>query len=220
MTTASGEGERTRRLIKPVVAYAIVLALLGWVGIFLWTSGRDGPSSAAGLAAPSRPALAEPLHAVQGANHPRPASPEASASTKKETPPAHAVLPPASPSEVSNNDAAASTGPTKNDPAREPALSSASSQSEKSTDQALSKPSEPPKTTCTVDVGRWPVDSTEQVKAIQILMRDLGFYSGTTYGTLGPTTRAAIRKFQLAADQAETGEPSEMLFESLKKKCP
>jgi peptidoglycan hydrolase-like protein with peptidoglycan-binding domain len=43
-------------------------------------------------------------------------------------------------------------------------------------------------------------------KAIQILLRDLGFYGGTTYGTLGPATRAAIRKFQLAADEAETGE--------------
>jgi peptidoglycan hydrolase-like protein with peptidoglycan-binding domain len=59
---------------------------------------------------------------------------------------------------------------------------------------------------------------TDQAKAIQILLRDLGLYSGTTYGTVGPATREAIRKFQLAADEAETGEPSEMLFESLKKK--
>ena len=36
---------------------------------------------------------------------------------------------------------------------------------------------------------------------------------------LGPATREAIRKFQVAAGEAETGEPSEMLFESLKKKC-
>lgn len=36
---------------------------------------------------------------------------------------------------------------------------------------------------------------------------------------LGPATREAIRKFQLAAGEAETGEPSEMLFESIKKKC-
>ena len=62
-------------------------------------------------------------------------------------------------------------------------------------------------------------DKTDQAKAIQILLRDLGLYSGTTYGTLGPTTREAIRKFQLAAGEAETGEPSEILFELLKKKC-
>ena len=78
---------------------------------------------------------------------------------------------------------------------------------------------EPLKTACMADVGPWPTDSTDQAKAIQILLRDLGFYSGTTYGTLGPATRAAIRKFQLTAGEAETGEPSEMLFESLKKKC-
>ncbi len=79
---------------------------------------------------------------------------------------------------------------------------------------------EPWNTTCTVDFDPWPTDGTGQAKAIQILLRELGFYSGTTYGTLGPATRAAIRKFQLAANQAETGEPSKMLFESLqKKKC-
>jgi hypothetical protein len=79
--------------------------------------------------------------------------------------------------------------------------------------------SEPQKTTCTIDVGPWPTDRTDQAKAIQILLRDLGFYSGTTYGTVGPATREAIRKFQLAAHEADTGEPSEVLFESLKKKC-
>jgi peptidoglycan hydrolase-like protein with peptidoglycan-binding domain len=107
-------------------------------------------------------------------------------------------------------------------PAQEPAVSSSPSQSEASNSDlaasAAEKP-EPRKTTCTVDVGPWPPDSTDQAKAIQILLRDLGFYSGTTYGTVGPATRAAIRKFQLAAGDAATGEPSEMLFESLKKKC-
>ena len=82
---------------------------------------------------------------------------------------------------------------------------------------AAEKP-EPPKTTCTLDVGPWPTDRTDQAKVIQLLLHDLGFYSGTTYGTVGPATREAIRKFQLAADEAETGEPSEVLFESLKKK--
>jgi len=104
---------------------------------------------------------------------------------------------------------------------QEPAVSSSPSQSAASNSDlaasAAERP-EPRKTTCTVDVGPWPTDSTDQAKAIQILLRDLGFYSGTTYGTVGPATRAAIRKFQLAVDEAETGSPSETLFESLKKK--
>lgn len=84
--------------------------------------------------------------------------------------------------------------------------------------EATQKP-EPALARCTLDPAIWPADRTEQAKAIQILLRDLGFYGGTTYGTLGPATRAAIRRFQVAADQAETGEPSEMLFESLTKRC-
>ena len=102
------------------------------------------------------------------------------------------------------------TAPAK----EEPAVSSQPSPSEA---PATENP-EPPKTSCTAEVGPWPADKTDQAKAIQILLRDLGLYSGTTYGTIGPSTRAAIRAFQLAAGEAETGEPSEMLFEALKKK--
>jgi hypothetical protein len=101
---------------------------------------------------------------------------------------------------------------------QEPAAAAAPSQSEPSKSDPAAERPEPGKTTCTADVGPWPTDSMDQAKAIQILLRDLGFYSGTTYGTVGPATRAAIRTFQLAAGEAETGEPSEMLFESLKKK--
>jgi hypothetical protein len=117
---------------------------------------------------------------------------------------------------------AEATGPSRQEPAQAPAPVASPPQSQASNDDAATaaaEKSEPRKTKCTADVGPWPTDSTDQAKAIQILLRDLGFYSGTTYGTVGPATRAAIRKFQLAADEAETGEPSEMLFESLKKKC-
>jgi localization factor PodJL len=51
------------------------------------------------------------------------------------------------------------------------------------------------------------------------MLRDLGLYDGTVYGTVGPTTRAAIRKFQVSTGQPETGEPDEMLFDSLRRKC-
>jgi hypothetical protein len=192
MATASGDGKGTRRPVLPFVAYAFVLALLGWAGVALWTGGRSGlpgvPGSDPASPAISRAAPIEPVRAAGGLKlPPRPPEPEATAPTKQE--PAVSSAP--SPSEASNSDLAAS---------------------------AAEKP-EPRKTACTADVGPWPTDSTDQAKAIQILLRDLGFYGGTTYGTVGPATRAAIRKFQLAADQAETGEPSEMLFESLKKKC-
>ena len=78
---------------------------------------------------------------------------------------------------------------------------------------------EPSTSQCGVEPGPWPADRTNQIKIIQLLLRDLGFYSGTTYGTMGPATRAAIGKFQLAANEAETGEPTEALFAALKKKC-
>ncbi len=78
---------------------------------------------------------------------------------------------------------------------------------------------EPSKTECKVDLTRWPTDRSDQAKAIQILLRDLGFYRGTTNGTAGPATRTAIREFQATAGDAETGEVTEGLFEALKKKC-
>ena len=172
----------------PVVAYAIVLALLGGAGVALWAA-RGGPPGVTGSDRASLPiskaAPSEPAPANRGLTlPPRPPAPEAAAASKQE--PAVA----ASPSQ---------SEPSKSDPAAE-------------------KP-EPRKTACTAEVGSWPTDRTDQAKAIQMLLRDLGFYGGTTYGTIGPATREAIRKFQLAAGEAETGEPSEVLFESLKKKC-
>jgi hypothetical protein len=191
MATASGDGKGTRRPVIPFVAYALVLALLGWAGVALWI-GRGGlpgvPRSDDASPPISKAAPTDPVHAAPGLKlPPRAAEPGATAPTKQDP----AVSPPPSQSEASNRDLAAS---------------------------AAERP-EPLKTACTADVGPWPTDSTDQAKVIQILLRDLGFYGGTTYGTLGPATRAAIRKFQLAAGEAETGEPSEMLFESLKKKC-
>jgi hypothetical protein len=78
---------------------------------------------------------------------------------------------------------------------------------------------EPPKVECKVDFTGWPADRTDQAKAVQLLLRDLGLYRGTTNGTVGPATRTAIREFQLASGEAETGEVTEALFEALRKKC-
>ena len=164
----------------PFVAYAVVLALVGAAAIALWAGRGDPPAGPASERAP--PALSKAA----------PTEP-ADANRGLKVPPR-----PAEPE---------ATAASK----QEPAASSAPSQSEASKSDpaapAAEKP-EPPKTTCTVDVGPWPADKTEQAKAIQILLRDLGLYSGTTYGTVGPATREAIRKFQLAAGEAETGEPS------------
>jgi len=190
MATASGGREGTRGLAMTVVAYAVVLALLGGAGVF-WMRGGGGLPSLAGrdLASPAAPPPAAVQQTIRGLKVPP--RPEPAEATKQE--PAEALAP-------------------APEPAREPAASSPPSKSEAAN-------SEPTKSPCTADVGAWPSDKTDQGKAIQILLRDLGFYSGNTYGTVGPATRAAIRKFELAADQAETGEPTEMLFESLKKKC-
>jgi hypothetical protein len=205
MATASGDGEDRRRPVMSFVAYAILVALLGSAGVALWTgavwtgavwtgewAGFPGaPRSDRTFPAVSKAPPLDLVHAQGLSLPPRPAEPEATALTRQEPARAPAALSSPSQSEAGNSNLAAA---------------------------AAEKP-EPRKTTCTVDVSPWPVDRTDQAKAIQILLRDLGFYSGTTYGTVGPATRAAIRKFQLAADETETGEPSEILFESLKKKC-
>ena len=78
---------------------------------------------------------------------------------------------------------------------------------------------EPAKPECKVDFNRWPTDKTDQAQAVQVLLRHLGYYRGTTNGTVGPQTRTAIREFQIASGDAETGEVTEGLFEALKKKC-
>jgi hypothetical protein len=179
-----------RRLTMPVVTCAIVLALLGGGAFAL----RDHlpPMPGGGHASPSisKAAQVKPVYVGEGLKlPPRPTEP--------------ATMTRADP-----------------EPAQEPGASPPLAEASNGDPMGLSaKIPEPPKTLCTVDIGPWPTDRTNQVKSIQLLLRDLGFYSGTTYGTIGPATRAAIGKFQLAANEAETGEPNEVLFEALKKKC-
>jgi len=90
---------------------------------------------------------------------------------------------------------------------------------------ARSKPAQPAPKEAVDDPARspshaWPSDPVAQTKAIQLLLRDLGLYTNTTNGTLGPATRAAIRAFQRGNGDPETGEPSEKLFDDLQKKRP
>lgn len=123
-------------------------------------------------------------------------------------PTARALKLPPRPSEPAPTTAPA---PTSQEPALPPA-------------EMVEKKPEPPKSEtakaeCKVDFNRWPTDRSDQAQAVQVLLRHLGYYRGTTNGTVGPQTRTAIREFQLASGDAETGEVTEVLFEALKKKC-
>lgn len=192
MSTPAEGGQARRRPVVAVMAYAVVLALLGWAGFALWTTGRGGQTDLAG----SRRVVPVAAKMPQIEAPPVRSAPAAETAAPQREPQQQAAvatpsLPAPPPSETSDKAPAA---PAQQKP--EPALAR-----------------------CTLDPLSWPTDRTEQAKAVQILLRDLGFYDGTTYGTLGPMTRAAIRKFQLASNEAETGEPSELLFDSLKKKC-
>ena len=131
------------------------------------------------------------------------------------------AIPPAGPTETARTARSLKLPPRPSEPPsvaparQEPALPPA--------DTAEKKPEppkpEPSKSECKVDFGRWPADRTDQAQAVQVLLRHLGYYRGTTNGTVGPQTRTAIREFQLASGEAETGEVTEGLFEALKKKC-
>ena len=247
MAMASGN-EQSKRWLAILVAYAVVLALLGGAGLAYWIDGRGGlprmlgsesirpvktetaqiePSPAANGAEPSPP-LAEPeattpakTEIAQEPAVPRPLATEARngdlvvLSTKEPELPATGLDLPPRP--VESKEAV----PARTEAAQEPAVPPPpQAEANKSEPVASStKKPEPPTASCKLDTRVWPADRTNQVKVVQILLRDLGFYGGTTYGTMGPATRAAIGKFQLASNEPETGEATEMLFEALKKKC-
>jgi hypothetical protein len=197
MATTPEGGEAKRRPVMAFVAYGVVLAALGWAGVALWMAGSGGQpdlaSSRRAVPAAPKTTQIEAPRRDRGQESPvRSAEAVETAPTKRESQPETAIVSPSPPPQSEPSDKNLAPTPQKPEP-------------------ALAK--------CTLDPASWPTDKTEQAKAIQILLRDLGFYGGTTYGTLGPATREAIRKFQLAAGEAETGEPSETLFESIKKKC-
>jgi peptidoglycan hydrolase-like protein with peptidoglycan-binding domain len=89
----------------------------------------------------------------------------------------------------------------------------------------IAKPDPPPPPT-SIDLARaiakadpnaWPVDGSEQVKAIQGLLRDLRLLAEPVNGQVNTATRAAIREYERLAGLKETGEPSKALFDSLKE---
>jgi len=201
MATDTGDVKGVRRPVMPYVAYAVVLALLGGVGVMFWTAQRDrAPILPTRNPPPPAAAMAAPAESAPPAPAPAPPPPAAPA-------PVQTLKLPPRPVPAVGTPAALKPVPA---PAPTPAAAAAAPAPEE-------KPA-PAKTRCTVD-GAWPAERTDQGKAIQRMLRDLGLYDGTVYGTVGPTTRAAIRRFQVAAGDPETGEPDQALFDSLKKKC-
>ncbi len=211
MATASGNLAGMRKPVMPVAAYGVVLTLLVVAGVIVFMagsgSGLNTGESAADIA--SRPGAVPTLadmSVARGLKLPPRPSPEKAA---PETPP-----PGKPPLDKPPVDTAAA--PVRPEPLPVPIAAPASPPQ---AEAEVEKKPEPPKTACKVDLTRWPTDKSDQAQAIQLLLRDLGYYRGTTNGTVGPQTRTAIREFQLAAGEGETGEIGEALFEALKKKC-
>jgi peptidoglycan hydrolase-like protein with peptidoglycan-binding domain len=67
------------------------------------------------------------------------------------------------------------------------------------------------------DPDAWPADGTEQVKAVQRLLRDMKILTEPADGQVGAATRAAIREYERLAGLKETGQPSKVLFDSMKE---
>ncbi len=66
------------------------------------------------------------------------------------------------------------------------------------------------------DAAAWPAKGADQIRAIQQLLVELKLLNAEPTGTVGPLTRRAIRDYQRKSGLKETGEPSQVLFDSLK----
>lgn len=230
MATASGNSEGTRKSVMPgvapMVAYAVVLALLVAAGVIVFVagsgSGSGGKAGAPARDTASRPTAAADIEAVRTARAlklpPRSASSEG-APVEKAPPEKTTTEMAAEPASTSSSQAEPEKKPEplKIETAKaEQAKAEQAKAEQAKTEQAKT---EPGKIACKVDLTRWPTDKSDQAQAVQMMLRDLGYYRGTTNGTVGPQTRTAIREFQGAAAEGDAGEVSEALFEALKKKC-
>ena len=90
-------------------------------------------------------------------------------------------------------------------------------------DLAKSDPPPPPtsidfaRASAKADPNAWPVDGSDQVRAIQGLLRELKILAEPVNGEINTATRTAIREYERLAGLKETGEPSKALFDSLKE---
>ncbi len=215
MATASGNSEGRHKPIMPLVAYGVVLALLVAAGAIVFAAGGSKGNVPAGTVA---------------ARAPPPAVADASTARALKLPPRPSPSEKAAPEKAAPEKAAPEKAVTETAVAPAPASASLAEAEKKPEPLKIeTAKGEAPKTeatktelgkaACKVDLTRWPTDKSDQAQAVQMLLRDLGYYRGTTNGTVGPQTRTAIREFQLASGEADTGEVSEALFEQLKKKC-
>jgi peptidoglycan hydrolase-like protein with peptidoglycan-binding domain len=76
-------------------------------------------------------------------------------------------------------------------------------------------PPAPPPPPTSDDLGKQV--ELERIKSIQALLRAMNFYKDPSDGKAGPATRAAIREYERASGQKETGEPTQTLLESLRE---
>jgi TPR repeat protein/peptidoglycan hydrolase-like protein with peptidoglycan-binding domain len=89
----------------------------------------------------------------------------------------------------------------------------------------IAKPDPPPPPTsadlarapASTDADAWPMAGSDQVKAIQGLLRYLKILREPANGQNDAATQQAIREYEGLAGLKETGEPSKALFDSLKE---
>ncbi|WP_300780910.1 peptidoglycan-binding domain-containing protein [Enhydrobacter sp.] len=187
-------------------------------------SATTGMLSMPPVEAPSPPPAAAKPETAPPAKPPAAAGPEAAPPAK---PPDEAKPGPApAPAPASSSSSSSSATPSESPPAprlenalpEPPPPAAAVVPDRPATPPETEQPNEQPQTAKAVAPPPWPESRTEQTKAIQILLRDLDFYHGTTNGTFGPATRAAICLYLVTYDEKGECEPTKALYESLLKR--
>lgn len=218
-------------------ALSCIFTVVGLV-LFPWATEEGGQAAAAAassvapaavkpsgvLVVPAKPAEPDPATGTLSmpphpASPPAPKSEAAPSAPKSEAAPPAELKPTAAPS--SSSSAAPSAGPPASrleDALPEPPPPAAAVVPDAPASTSTPLEAETPKPAKAVAMQPWPESRTEQTKAIQILLRDLDFYHGTTNGTFGPATRAAICLYLVTYDEKGECEPSQALFESLQKR--
>lgn len=215
-------------------ALSCILTVVGLV-LFPWGIEEGGRAAAASSAVPAAatspvtPVVpvkpAEPDAATGTLSMPPPTAPPTaprSEAAPPVSPPAEAAKPAPAPSSAALSESP--PAPRLEDALPEPPPPAAAvvpdtpASTATPTPLEAEKPAETSKAAKTVDLQPWPESRTEQTKAIQVLLRDLDFYHGTTNGTFGPATRAAICLYLVTYNEKGECEPTEALFESLQKR--
>ena len=212
-------------------ALSCIFTVVGLV-LFPWGTEEGGRAAAAAASSAIPAATRAPDVPVVPA---KPAEPDAATGTLSMPPqpapppaPKSEATPPVSPpAEVKPSPAPSSAALSESPPAARledvlpeppPPAAAVVPDTPASTPKPTPLEAEKPKAANAVAMQPWPESRTEQTKAVQILLRDLDFYHGTTNGTFGPATRAAICLYLVTYNEKGECEPTEALFESLQKR--